>query len=193
MGQIHRSIVRSVMLVAIASLCGCGAGKDDDPTSGADAGVGGHEPSATYCAPVASWPGAWVGLEDEVLALVNRARGEGASCGSRGTFGPAAPLAMDGALRCAAQMHSRDMHERDFFDHRNPDGQEPWDRMKLAGYDWRRAGENIAAGSSTAEKVMSQWMSSAGHCANIMSSDFVHLGAGFQGDGHLWTLVLGRP
>ena len=59
-----------------------------------------------------------------------------------------------------------------------PEGEQPWDRMELAGYTWRAAGENIAAGNSTAAATMDQWMNSSGHCRNIMNGDFSDLGVG---------------
>jgi uncharacterized protein YkwD len=40
---------------------------------------------------------------------------------------------------------------------------------------------------------MEQWMSSDGHCANIMSPKFVHVGIGYHGDSQLWTQVFGAP
>ena len=92
-------------------------------------------------------------------------------------------------------MHSKDMYDRDFFDHTNPDGELPWDRMDRAGYNWSAAGENIAAGNPTAAATVQQWMESDGHCANIMSADFTELGVGYYPGGewgHMWTQVFGR-
>jgi uncharacterized protein YkwD len=40
-------------------------------------------------------------------------------------------------------------------------------------------GENIAAGQETPEAVMTSWMNSPGHCANIMASGFADIGIGF--------------
>ena len=41
-----------------------------------------------------------------------------------------------------------------------------------------RAGENIAYGTITAERMMELWMNSPGHRANILSTAFTHLGVG---------------
>ena len=38
-------------------------------------------------------------------------------------------LAADATLREAAHDHARDMAERDFYGHVNPDGEQPWDRV----------------------------------------------------------------
>lgn len=152
-------------------------------------------PEGPACADVADWAPAWAQLELDVLALVNEVRAQGANCGSKGAFGPAGPLTMHPALRCAARKHSADMAARNFFDHINPDGETPWDRMGKAGYGgYSAAGENIAAGSPDAAGTMEQWMTSDGHCANIMSPDFEHIGVGYSTGGqygHLWTQVFG--
>ena len=51
-------------------------------------------------------------------------------------------------LHEAAREHSADMIERDFYDHTNPDGQEPWDRVGC------EAGEIIHSGEiGTIENV----------------------------------------
>lgn len=197
----HRAstlIAASILVIAVSGLCACTAddsppGPDSGPGSSPGSDAGDQQPPAGYCAPVTTWPGAWAGMEEDVLVLVNQVRSQGADCGSEGSFDPAEPLTTHPSLRCAAQVHSQDMHDRDFFDHTNPDGLAPWDRMALAGYSWSRAGENIAGGAADAESVLSQWMSSPGHCANIMSPAFVHVGAGFHGDSRLWTLVFGTP
>ncbi|WAS92757.1 CAP domain-containing protein [Nannocystis punicea] len=148
-----------------------------------------------YCEPAKGWDPAWKQLEEDVLALVNQRRAEGANCGAQGNFGPAGPLTMDPALRCAARMHSKDMNDRNFFDHTNPDGEPPWDRMGKAGYgNYSNAGENIAGGSPDAAGTMDQWMNSDGHCANIMNPAFEHIGVGYYPGGqwgHLWTQVFG--
>ena len=86
------------------------------------------------------------------------------------------PLKSESRLTKAVLGHALDMAVRNFFDHTNPDGQEPWDRMQEAGYDWIRAGENIAAGQKTPEEVVQAWMDSPGHRQNILSDDFVEIG-----------------
>jgi uncharacterized protein YkwD len=170
-----------------------GPGDSGDASGGTTGGS--DVPSNAYCDPVSNWSDPWAAHEWEILELVNQERAQGANCGSEGSFGPAAPLAMNPALRCAARRHSEDMEKRDFFDHTNPSGEKPWDRMDNAGYDWTQAGENIAWGNSTASATMDQWMTSDGHCANIMNPDFEEIGVGYYPGGsnfdHLWTQVFG--
>lgn len=169
----------------------------DETTGAADTGLPPpvDVPDNAYCAPVGAWDPAWAQLELDVLTLVNQVRAQGADCHGKGMFGPTGPLKMDPALRCAARKHSADMAARNFFDHVNPDGESPWDRMAQAGYgDYTNAGENIAAGSADAQGTMNQWMGSDGHCANIMSPDFTDMGVGYSPGGqygHLWTQDFG--
>ena len=87
---------------------------------------------------------------------------------------------------------------RGFFEHDNPDGESPFDRMERAGYSYQAAGENIAAGQQTPEQVVLGWLDSPGHCSNIMSPDYTEIGVGYYyGEqdqfGHYWTQNFGRP
>ena len=159
-------------------------------------GVASDVADVAYCQDVQFWNPSWRRLEEEILQIVNQRRGEGASCGSEGTFAPTGPVSAEPALRCAARMHSKDMVIRNFFDHTNPDGESPWDRFGNAGYSFSSAGENIAAGNATAAATMNQWMGSDGHCANLMTANFTELGVGYYPGGpygHYWTQAFARP
>ncbi|MGH1339901.1 MAG: CAP domain-containing protein, partial [Nannocystales bacterium] len=135
------------------------AGDDTGDDTGEDPPPPSDEvPDNAYCNGVADWTPAWTELENEILAIVNQRRAEGANCGSAGSFGPAGPVTANPALRCAARVHSQDMVDRNFFDHTNPSGESPFQRMVEAGYQYSTAGENIAAGNSTAAATMQQWM-----------------------------------
>lgn len=113
----------------------------------------------------------------QVIALVNEERAA-AGCG---------PLTEDALLRQAAQGHSDDMAARGFFDHTNPDGADPGRRITAAGYRWSTYGENIAMGQQTAKSVMTSWMNSPGHRANILNCAFKNIGVGIHdGPGGPW-------
>jgi uncharacterized protein YkwD len=149
---------------------------------------------------VADWDPEWVEFEEEVLLLVNENRSQPANCGVEGMFAAAAPLTMNPILRCSSRLHSLDMFDRDFFDHTNPDGVDPFDRMQEVGFVGNAMGENIAQGQVTPEQVMDSWMDSDGHCANVMSPNFsvigvgFHPGAGQRGLGsNYWTQNFGAP
>lgn len=150
-----------------------------------------HPPA---CDHLDAWDPQVEQMEETVLDLVNDHRASGANCGTEGQFGVADPLEMNTELRCAARLHSMDMAERDFFDHQNPDGESPAERIAETGYmdspTDRMTGENIAYGSQTAEQVVQGWMDSDGHCANIMHPQYEEIGVGKYDD--YWTQKFGR-
>ncbi|MFF5973860.1 sigma-70 family RNA polymerase sigma factor [Streptomyces sp. NPDC012769] len=118
----------------------------------------------------------------QVIDLVNTERSR-AGCG---------PLSENSLLTKAAQGHSDDMAARDFFDHTNPDGDGPGERVTATGYRWSTYGENIAKGQRTPAQVMDSWMNSPGHRANILNCDFREIGIGIHTDGGpYWTQVFG--
>lgn len=135
-------------------------------------------------------------VAQRVVDLVNQARSQGRRCGSE-RFPPTAPLASAAPLDAAALAHASDMATRDYFAHRGKDGREPRDRVRAAGYAARLTGENIAFGPESAEEVVSGWLASAGHCANLMDGRFRHMGIGFatgREPGRIyWVQTLGAP
>ncbi|MFD7407174.1 CAP domain-containing protein [Streptomyces sp. NPDC059866] len=120
----------------------------------------------------------------EVVELTNRER----------TRAGLPPLAVDPLLTAAAQAHSADMVARDFYSHTAPDGSQPWDRAAAAGSTRRSIGENIACGQRSPAEVVTGWMNSPGHRANILKPGFTHIGIGFAGGGRAgtyWTQLFG--
>jgi uncharacterized protein YkwD len=115
-------------------------------------------------------------------------------------------LRSNAKLRKAAERHSRSMDVDDYFDHVSPTGSTPLQRVKAAGYlagasSWS-VGENIAWGEqrlSTPREIMSAWMHSAGHKANILNRSFRHVGIGVSlgapmdgGSGAIYTTAFGK-
>jgi uncharacterized protein YkwD len=90
-----------------------------------------------------------------------------------------------------AQDHSEDMVERDYFDHTNPDGQSPFDRLQNAGIAYSGAAENIAWGYATAQAVLDGWLNSAGHKSNIENCSLTEHGVGLHQSR--WTHLFIRP
>ena len=120
-------------------------------------------------------------FELKVLELVNIERAK---------YGLSA-LKWSGELASVARAHSKDMSDRGFFSHTNPDGKSPFDRIKAAGISYSYAAENIAAGQSTPEAVVEGWMNSQGHRENILNANLKYLGVGFYeaagGYKYYWT------
>ncbi len=69
------------------------------------------------------------------------------------------------------------MADNDYFSHTSPTYGSPFDMMKAEGISYRSAGENIA-GNSSASAAMTAWMQSQGHRANILNSNYTHIGVG---------------
>lgn len=121
--------------------------------------------------------------QSRVLALVNTQRAQ---------HGCAA-LTRSQPLTTLAQNFSAEMAARNFFDHTDPDGKSPWDRAKILGIT-NLGGENIAMGQQSPDEVMTAWMNSAGHRANILNCSYHSLGVGVfrgSGGGPWWTQDFG--
>ena len=130
--------------------------------------------------PTSSAPAPAPGITAEVTRLTNLERAK-AGCGA---------LRIDSRLTAAAQAHSKDMVDRDYFSHTSPDGKGPGDRAAAAGYP-RWSGENIAAGYPTAAAVVQGWMNSAGHKANILNCQSKATGVGYDSRRNMWTQMFG--
>jgi uncharacterized protein YkwD len=76
-----------------------------------------------------------------------------------------------------------DMVKRHYFDHTTPDGKTFQDRLEAAGWSGTTAGENIAWGSGSLgspAKIVSAWMHSPGHRANILGKSYRRAGVGIR-------------
>lgn len=170
-------------------------------TNDAATSTGTDVPSGEHCAPVSAWDAQAAQFEQEVLTLTNAARAQGHNCDTEGNFGPAGPLKMEPRLRCSARLHSKYMADTSEFAHTEmATGADPFKRMTEAGYTFRTAGENIAAGQSTPKQVVDGWLESDGHCANIMNPKYTDLGVGYaqspgSGRGRMpyWTQNFAQP
>ncbi len=102
---------------------------------------------------------------EEVLRLCNI---------ERANYG-IAPLELDENLIECADIRAEEIVEE--FSHTRPDGTSCFSVLK--GISYYTCGENIAAGHSTPEETVDQWMNSAGHRANILNGEFTKLGVGY--------------
>ncbi|MEO1164568.1 MAG: CAP domain-containing protein [Chloroflexota bacterium] len=122
--------------------------------------------------------------EFDVMALTNAERT------SRGLNA----LTWDTCLYRAAEFHSQDMVDNNFFSHTGSNGSSLAQRAIAQGYNYRNLGENIAWGQRTPAIVVNAWMNSDGHRRNILNANFTNIGIGLVYDGSTpyWTMVLGR-
>lgn len=137
------------------------------------------------------------GIGIRMLAMVNEVRAQGRRCGAN-YFPPAPAVRWNEVLARAARGHSEDMASGNYFSHNSRDGAGPAARVERAGYDYGRAAENIAAGQMTPEAAMTAWVTSPGHCANLMSAEYTEMGVAMASNRHssmgtYWTQVLAAP
>ncbi len=101
-----------------------------------------------------------------VLAEVNTARAKNGL----------SALTLDANMNRAAAVRAAELAQS--FSHTRPNGSRGLTALNEAGVSYRTAGENIASGQQTAQAVVSAWMNSSGHRANILSSSFGRMGVG---------------
>jgi hypothetical protein len=135
----------------------------------------------------------------DMLAAVNAARaGEGLP-----------PLAMNGWLTAAACRQAQDLagralHDVEALSHQGRDGSTLAVRLQEAGYAYRTAAENLAAGVADPQETVRLWLASAGHRRNLLNPAVREAGAAYlgprlspggnrQGPLDVWVLVLAAP
>lgn len=101
-----------------------------------------------------------------VLAEVNAARAKNGL----------SALTLDASMNRAAAVRAAELAQS--FSHTRPNGSRGLTALNEAGVSYRTAGENIASGQQSAQAVVSAWMNSSGHRANILSASFGRMGVG---------------
>jgi uncharacterized protein, YkwD family len=105
----------------------------------------------------------------QVVTLVNKER---ANAGLKA-------LTVDALLTKVATAKAQDMYDKNYFDHNSPTYGSPFDMMKSFGVTYNYAGENIAMGQKSPTEVMTAWMNSAGHRANILNANYTKIGVAY--------------
>ncbi|MDB4868381.1 MAG: hypothetical protein JWR03_2714, partial [Cohnella sp.] len=88
-------------------------------------------------------------------------------------------LKTNSALANMALVKAKDMKNNNYFDHNSPTYGSPFDMMQKFGITYRYAGENIAMGQRSPQEVMTAWMNSPGHRANILSNNYSTIGVAY--------------
>jgi uncharacterized protein YkwD len=118
-------------------------------------------------------------VEQQIVALTNDAR--------RSAGQP--PLVVEASLHRAARSHGRDMIERAFIDHINPDGLTAEDRVSRED---RRAvalvGETIGSASTNdaaamARRIVAEWIGNPSDRETILRPDYTQIGVGVVPSG----------
>src|SRR3989344_7522607 len=104
--------------------------------------------------------------QDRMVQLTNQARKEAGL--------PA--LSINSKLGQAAALKGQDMLASAYFAHISPSGVTPWFWMKKTGYEYTVAGENLAIDFGEAEDVVSAWLHSPSHKANLLNKEYTETG-----------------
>lgn len=129
--------------------------------------------------------------EQQVLALTNALRQQH-GC-------PALQISPE--LTNAAQYHSQDMADHNYFNHADGNGHMPAWRAQQAGYSGSAGTENIAAGYSTATEVVMAWYNETppndGHRLNLLNCSLTDVGIGYAANANstfrnYWTQDFGQ-
>ena len=107
-------------------------------------------------------------------------------------------LATDARLSAVAREYSCRMARESFVAHESPSGQRLADRVRAAGKDYRRAGENLAWNRNVSDPVTNAvrgWMKSAGHRENILGRAYTETGVGVcqSGAAFYFTEIFVQP
>ena len=124
--------------------------------------------------------------EKEVIRLINVERTK------RGL----SALSTNWQLSRVARYKSQDMINKNYFSHTSPTYGSPFNMMESFGLKFSAAAENIAYGQRTPQEVVTAWMNSPGHRANILSAAYTQTGVGAakKADGTLyWTQMFMKP
>ena len=82
-------------------------------------------------------------------------------------------------LVAAAQAKANDMAKRNYWAHVTPDGKQPWVFVQQAGYEYQKAGENLAYGFDTSADTITGWMNSKTHRENLLDPAYSEVGFGY--------------
>jgi uncharacterized protein YkwD len=93
------------------------------------------------------------------------------------------PLTACRSLNRAAQGHSEDMRDKNYFSHTGLNGSSPFQRscqacFKLGCGPATAMAENIAAGNAGAQATFTQWKNSPGHNTNMLGKSYTMIGIG---------------
>ncbi len=139
-------------------------------------------PSVTHAADAAAPANAYA---TRVLELTNAERQKAGL----------APLTLSAPLTRSAAGYADVLASNGCFAHSCGPVPEMVQRDELAGYtDWSAVAENIAAGYASPEAVVTGWMNSPGHRANILNGAYAEIGIGFATGGaygSYWTQEFG--
>ena len=94
------------------------------------------------------------------------------------------PLGFNPNLAQAAFAKGENMFAENYWAHISPSGKDPWFWINQIGYDYVFAGENLAKDFVEPNSVVSAWMASPSHRANLLNKKYEEIGVAVL-DGNL--------
>ena len=88
------------------------------------------------------------------------------------------PLTINLLLEGSAQLKADNMAKENYWAHTTPNGDKPWILFREMGYNYIKAGENLARGFEIAEKVVEAWFNSPGHKELMLDPKYKEIGIG---------------
>jgi hypothetical protein len=88
----------------------------------------------------------------------------------------AACARVNAQLTKAAELKAQDMFNQQYWSHTAPDGTTPWQWFGKVGYAYAEAGENLAKNFTTSDSVLSAWLQSPTHRANVLKAAYTEVG-----------------
>ena len=174
----------SALCLSVLLLAGCGPNAALPRTDASTWPPAGSTPGPT---PSPSGDAASA-VETDIVRFTNEARAQNGL--------PA--LRLSSRLLDAARIHARQMAEREKLEHDIAGAPYPDlpARLTAVQYTYSRAAENISWNRPTAQSVVTGWMNSAGHRANILDGRITEIGAAMarsaKGEPY-WIQVFGTP
>ena len=104
-------------------------------------------------------------------------------------------VSSSGTLASIAAAHSADQAAHGTMSHTGSDGSTLGQLLSRGGFRASGYAENVAAGYGSADAVMTGWMNSAGHRANVLGN-YTQVGVALARSASgvsYWNMVLGRP
>lgn len=107
-----------------------------------------------------------------IIKITNRYRYEN---------GNISPLKENEKLNFSANKKVEDIFNKQYFEHISPDGVGVSDLATEVSYEYITVGENLALGNfSNDEALVSAWMASPGHRANILNNHYTEIGVAIK-------------
>ena len=108
------------------------------------------------------------------------------------------PVNLSEKLNKASEVHAKDLAQAGIISHTGTDGSGHGDRVQRQGYYFSIAGENVATGQKSWEKVFQAWKDSPGHNENLLRDDVVDFGIALIYEpkttySTYWAMIVASP